>query len=65
MRLNRKGNGSVSLPFAPRKVARVVLSLGNASDDFRRCFSRRTAYSCHGGVPVDDGKRFWFRAVVR
>ena len=62
--LNRSGRGSIGLDFAPQQVARVVLSLGNASDDFRRCYRRITPYSCHGGIPVDDGKRFWYRAAV-
>lgn len=63
--LNRRGNGSIRVPFGASDITRVVVSLGNTSADFRRCFSRTTAYSCHGGIPVDDDLRFWFKAVVR
>jgi hypothetical protein len=51
--------------FGPRDTRRVIVSLGNTSTDFRRCFSWTTSYSCRGGVPEHDDKRFWFKAVVR
>jgi hypothetical protein len=65
VQLNRRGVGSLSVDFAPRDVRHVVLTLGNLSTDYRRCFSGSTPYSCRGGVPVHDDQRFWFKAVVR
>lgn len=65
VQLNRRGIGSLSVGFAPRDVRHVVLALGNASTDYRRCFSRSSPYSCRGGVPVHDDQRYRFRAVVR
>ena len=63
--LNRKGNGSTSVPFAPGSVQRVVVALGNTSTDFRRCYSGTTSFSCGGGVPLHDNARHWFKAIVR
>ena len=65
VRLNRKGNGSVSVPFNPGSVRHVVVALGNTSTDFRRCYSNRTRYSCGGGVPLHDNAKHWFKAIVR
>jgi hypothetical protein len=62
--LSRRGFGTETVTF-DRDVRRVVLSLGNASTDFRRCFSWTTSYSCRGGVPEHDDKRFWFKATVQ
>ncbi len=63
--LTRRGFGSANVAFGPRDTRRVIVSLGNTSTDFRRCFSWTTSYSCRGGVPEHDDKRFWFKAVVR
>ena len=65
VKLNRKGNGSVSVPFAPGTVKHVVVALGNTSTDFRRCDSGRTDFSCGGGIPLHDNARHWFKALVR
>jgi hypothetical protein len=63
--LTRRGFGSANVAFGPRDTRRVIVSLGNTSTDFRRCFSWTTSYSCRGGVPEHDDKRFWFKAAVR
>lgn len=65
VKLNRKGNGSTSVPFAPGAVKHVVVALGNTSIDFRRCYTGTTNYSCGGGVPLHDNAKHWFKAIVR
>jgi hypothetical protein len=65
VKLNRKGNGTTSVPFAPGTVKHVVVALGNVSTDFRRCYSGTTSYSCGGGVPLHDNAKHWFKAIVR
>jgi hypothetical protein len=62
--LNKRGNGSIAADFGGATIKEVVVSLANTSTDFRRCFSRQTPYSCHGGVPVDDGGTYWFKATL-
>jgi hypothetical protein len=63
--LNDRGNGALTLPFGAADIKRVVVSLGNVSADFRRCYDRLTQYSCRGGVPAHEDQRFWVKAVVR
>jgi hypothetical protein len=63
VRLDRRGGGSVGVRFGG-DVKRVVISLGNVSTQFRRCYSRSTPYSCKGGIPVADGLRFSFSAEL-
>ncbi|MEO8107624.1 MAG: MXAN_6640 family putative metalloprotease, partial [Actinomycetes bacterium] len=65
VQLNRKGKGSVSVPFAPGSVRRVVVAMGNTSTDFRRCYSYQTKFSCGGAIPLHDNTRHWFKAIVR
>ncbi|HET6624877.1 MAG TPA: MXAN_6640 family putative metalloprotease [Nocardioidaceae bacterium] len=60
-RLNRFGNGTVTVPFTRRSVGSVALTLTNASTRYR-CF-RGTVLAC-GGLPRDDGLTFSFRAHV-
>jgi hypothetical protein len=62
--LNRRGNGSIATDFNGFKTKEVVVSLANTSTDFRRCFSRLTPYSCHGGVPLDDDGPYWVKASL-
>lgn len=64
VKLDRKGNGRVRVPFAPGTVRHVVVAMGNTSTDFRRCNSGRTSYSCNGGVPLHDNLKHWFKATV-
>ena len=63
VRLDAKGDGKVSVKLGP-DVQRVVLSLANTSTEFRRCFSHSSAFSCKGGVPVDDRQAYRFRASI-
>lgn len=63
--LDRKGDGSLNVGFAPNDVRRVLLTVGNASDRYRDCYSGKTQYSCFGGVPRDDDLKYWIKAVVR
>ncbi len=63
--LNRRGAGTVNVPFAPERVGHIVLSLGNTSTAFRSCYSGKTGFSCGGAVPVHDDLKHWFKAVVR
>ena len=64
VKLDRKGNGRVRVPFSPGAVRHVVVAMGNTSTDFRRCNSRLTNYSCDGGVPLHDNLKHWFKAIV-
>jgi hypothetical protein len=58
--LDRRGDARLGAAFDHRRIARVTLSLTNASSRVRDCNSD-TTWSC-GGVPVDDGLLFAFRA---
>lgn len=62
VRLNRKGDGSLRVPFNSKRVSAVSVTLVNASTRMR-C-NRRTYLACQG-LPRDNGKRFKvaFRAV--
>jgi len=66
--LDRDGRGSLRVGFGRGRIARVVLVMTNASTRFANCFppppAAATQYSC-GGVPVDDGGRYSFRARIR
>jgi hypothetical protein len=64
VRLDRRGRGTATVAIGRATVRRVVLSMANTSTDLRRCFSRSTPFSCKGGIPVDDGQVYWFRATV-
>lgn len=55
VRLDRRGDGALTVRFDPRAVARVVVTLVNTSARYR-C-GRNTMYAC-GGEPRDDGARF-------
>jgi len=59
VRLNRRGAGAVTVPFARGTVNRVLVTLTNASTRMR-CH-RATRLSC-AGVPVDDYLRFRYSA---
>lgn len=63
VRLSRKGNGDVRVPFGKAKVASVDVALINAGTRYRDCFKKNTAYSCRG-VPRDDNRVFKVRARV-
>ncbi|MFN8189025.1 MAG: MXAN_6640 family putative metalloprotease [Nocardioidaceae bacterium] len=57
MHLNKKGDGSVKVPFANAKTKQVVVTLVNAGTNYKQCSRTNptTWYAC-GGVPQDDGK---------
>jgi hypothetical protein len=59
--LDLGGNGSVTVPFSPAAVRRVVLVLTNASGRYN-C-DRHTPLSCEG-EPLDDNGRYGFTARV-
>ncbi len=63
---DRAGDGSLRVRFGRGNIARVVLVMTNASTRFTNCFplTGATQYSCQG-TPVDDGRRFSFRATAR
>jgi hypothetical protein len=63
VRLNRKGDGRLRVPFTRRNVARVALSFTNASTRMTQCGRQgdTSRFAC-GGVGVDDGLPFKFRA---
>ena len=55
VRLNRKGNGQVIVPFGRKQVKSVYVSLVNASTRFK-C-GQKYSFSC-SGLPIDDGRSF-------
>jgi hypothetical protein len=59
VRLGRRGDGAVSLPFSRRSVSRVALTLTNASTRYR-CW-QGTWLSCQG-TARDDNLRFSYTA---
>ena len=59
VRLDRRGNGVLTVPFDRRSVARVNLTLSNTSS--RMSCGGATIWSCQG-VPLDDGTRYVFAA---
>jgi hypothetical protein len=59
--LNRKGDGTATVPFSGTDVSAVELVLSNASGRFR-CW-RRSAFSCQG-TSLDDGLTYRYQAKV-
>ena len=60
VRLNRKGNGKVKVPFSRKKVRSVTVTAVNASTRFGGCYSQDSVipqYSC-SGVARDDASLF-------
>ena len=55
VKLNKKGNGTIKVPFGRSKVKAVYVSLVNASTRFK-C-NKSYAFSC-SGLPIDDGRNF-------
>ncbi|CAB4714397.1 unannotated protein [freshwater metagenome] len=54
IRLDPKGDGSLSVPFATRDVKYAELTLVNASTSYRSCYQANTSFAC-SGRPVDQG----------
>lgn len=61
--LSSAGNGRVTVAF-DTTVARVVVIMTNASTRYTNCYSGITPFACFGGVPVDQNRRYTFRAAV-
>jgi hypothetical protein len=61
--LSSVGNGKVTVVFGTT-VARVVVIMTNASTRYRNCYAAITPFACFGGVPVDQNRRYTFRAAV-
>jgi len=60
--LDQRGIGGAKIPF--HGTTRTLLLLSNASTRYRGCFSFPTSpFSC-AGVPVDQDKRFEFKAKL-
>jgi hypothetical protein len=59
MSLDSKGDGAITVPFARGQVARVVVTLVNASPRMR-CH-QSTTLAC-AGLPLDDGRAYSWRA---
>ena len=62
VRLDRGGDGALTVRFGPRTVTRVVVTLVNTSTRYR-CH-QNTMFAC-GGEPRDDDARFRVTAAVR
>jgi hypothetical protein len=61
VRLDRRGDGSLTVRFDARGVARVIVTLVNTSTRYR-CHEG-TLFAC-GGQPRDDDARFGVAATV-
>lgn len=64
VRLNSAGDGKVLVPFNPRRIAAVVVTLTNASPRMTCGVDREDRFACAGQSP-DDGRAFSVRARVR
>jgi hypothetical protein len=58
VRLDRRGNGAVTVPFGASRVGTVTVSLANVSTRFR-C-NRKTTLAC-SGVSRDDDRKYTVR----
>lgn len=56
--LDGTGYGTVKVDFGRTDVRRVYVGLVNASDSFRKCYRFKTQYSCGGGIPRHDNRRY-------
>lgn len=61
--MNAVGNGTVTVAFGT-SVSRVVVITTNASIRYRDCNQDLTPFACFGGVPLDQGRTYSFRAEV-
>lgn len=52
--LNKKGDGTLKVPFANSKTAEVTVTLVNAGTSYKQC-GGNSVFAC-GGVSKDDGK---------
>jgi hypothetical protein len=64
VRLSKKGNGRVRVPFSTRRVSRVELVLVNANRAYKNCSNNVAGYSC-GGVSRKDRVTEKFSAKVK
>jgi len=53
IKLNKKGDGAIRVPFSTKKVAYLELTLVNANRSYTSCSADSRSFSC-GGVPVHD-----------
>ncbi|HVL64119.1 MAG TPA: MXAN_6640 family putative metalloprotease [Actinomycetota bacterium] len=67
IRLDRRGDGALGVPFARSSIKRVVLVLSNGSTRFdgATCYSAVTTFSCGGARPLDENRIFSFRSRLR
>lgn len=65
VRLDRRGDGSVTVDFGGNAVKSVTAVLVNASDSYRRCYEDWTQYSCGGGIPRHDNRPFAVSFALR
>lgn len=65
VKLNRKGNGRVAVPFRRKLIKSVTVTLANSSSRFRNCYSQTNPkpYSC-SGTPRDQHNKFKLRVAA-
>lgn len=63
IRLNKRGNGEVRVPFGRSSVRSVTIAMINGSTRYVRCSTKTVPYSC-GGRSKDDDRLFKVRAKV-
>ena len=61
IRLNRKGDGRVTVPFGRGRIATVDLVITNASERTRCWIDNSFTFSCAGN-PKDDRLRYLYGA---
>lgn len=63
IRLNKRGNGEVRVPFGRSSVRSVTVAMVNGSTRYTRCSTKTVPYSC-GGRSKDDDRLYKVRAKV-
>ncbi|MEO8107623.1 MAG: MXAN_6640 family putative metalloprotease [Actinomycetes bacterium] len=63
IKLNRRGNGEVKVPFGRSSVSSVTIALINGSTRYTRCSTKTAPFSC-GGRSKDDERFYKVRAKV-
>jgi len=61
--LSSRGDGQVRVPFGAGTIARITLTMADASTNYTKCYQQLTEWSCDGGMPEPE-RTFSFSAVA-
>lgn len=68
LQMSAEGDGNIIVSFKPgrglKKVFQTAVILNNGSIRMKDCFQNRSPFSCLGGTPLDDGKRYSVKVKV-